>query len=93
MSSGRGDSPPPVLRGGMQHWPLVVSNILEYANRWHGEQVSRRPFYHANKAPLRKRQWHVEWNVAIATLLSLSNAAADTASLCIYPEDTAASTV
>jgi hypothetical protein len=24
--------------GTMQHWPLVVTELVEYAARWHGEQ-------------------------------------------------------
>lgn len=24
--------------GTMQHWPLTVTGLIEYADRWHGEQ-------------------------------------------------------
>lgn len=24
--------------GTMQHWPLVVTTLIEYAAKWHGEQ-------------------------------------------------------
>lgn len=28
------------MKGLMQHQPLVVTNFLDYAARWHGEQAS-----------------------------------------------------